>query len=179
MDATLLATLAEVVRARAPHAIAGYAPIGGEPGGPALPEVLSGGGVPVLLPVLRDDLDLDWAPYHGPQSLHPGPRGLREPDTPRLGVSAIAGVDLVVVPALAVDVTGVRLGRGGGSYDRALARVPESTLVVALLYDGELVDRLPADPHDRPVRAVVTPSAGLVVLPAVVPHTPAGRAGGP
>lgn len=64
------------------------------------------------------------------------------------------------MPAVAVDRTGLRLGRGGGSYDRALARVGPAILTVALLYDGELVSRLPAEPHDQRVRAAVTPSGG-------------------
>jgi 5-formyltetrahydrofolate cyclo-ligase len=84
---------------------------------------------------------------------------------PRLGVGAIARAWLVVVPAVAVDRRGVRLGRGGGSYDRALARVPPGTEVVALLHDGELVDLVPSEPHDRRVRAVITPARGLVRLP--------------
>lgn len=58
---------------------------------------------------------------------------------------------------------GRRLGRGGGSYDRALARVPVGTFVCTLLYDGELLDRVPAEPHDRTVTAVVTPG-GLTRL---------------
>jgi len=113
----------------------------------------------VLLPVLRPDSDLDWAPA-GP--LEAASRGLREPTTPRLGADAIAGCDVVLVPALLVDRHGNRLGRGGGSYDRALARA--RGLTVALLYDGELVDALPAEPHDVRVQAVVTPSGGLVRL---------------
>ena len=56
---------------------------------------------------------------------------------------------------------GVRLGRGGGSYDRALARA--TGLVVALLHDGELLDRLPREPHDLPVHAVALPG-GVTVL---------------
>ena len=71
---------------------------------------------------------------------------------------------MVVVPAVAVDRAGVRLGRGGGSYDRVLARVPPGVPVIALLYDGELCAALPAGPHDRRVTAVVTPSAGFVPL---------------
>jgi 5-formyltetrahydrofolate cyclo-ligase len=68
----------------------------------------------------------------------------------------------VLVPALAVDHRGQRLGRGGGSYDRALARVGERVPVVALLFDGELIDQVPAEPHDRPVSAVALPSQGIV-----------------
>ncbi len=117
----------------------------------------------VLLPVLLPDLDLDWAPDDGGYRPGSGP-GVLEPGTPRLGVEAVASVALVVVPALAVDRRGVRLGQGGGSYDRALARVPGSTLVVALLQPGELVDVLPRADHDRPVDAVIT-TAGVVRLP--------------
>ncbi|MGH3743069.1 MAG: 5-formyltetrahydrofolate cyclo-ligase, partial [Micromonosporaceae bacterium] len=53
-----------------------------------------------------------------------------------------------------------RLGRGGGSYDRALARLAPGTPVIALLYDDELIRQLPTQPHDRRVTAVITPSAG-------------------
>ncbi|MFI6825068.1 5-formyltetrahydrofolate cyclo-ligase [Micromonospora sp. NPDC050187] len=155
--------LVDLVRRLRPRRITGYVPVGSEPGGD-LPEVLRAAlppGAELLLPVLRDDLDLDWAGYTGPGGLVAAGRGMREPAGPRLGRAAVAGAELVVVPALAVDRRGIRLGRGGGSYDRALARVSAGTPTVALLHDGELVDRLPAEPHDRPVRAVVTPTGGL------------------
>jgi 5-formyltetrahydrofolate cyclo-ligase len=156
------AELLALVCATRPAVIASYVPMANEPGGADLPEVLAAHGR-LLLPVLRTDLDLEWAYFAGPDSLSPGP--LREPAGPRLGLAAIGRADLVVVPAVAVDRAGVRLGRGGGSYDRALARVRPDALVVALLYDGELVDALPAEPHDARVGAVVLPSAGLVQLP--------------
>ncbi|XTZ14019.1 5-formyltetrahydrofolate cyclo-ligase [Micromonospora echinospora] len=155
--------LVDLVRRLRPRRITGYVPVGSEPGGD-LPELLRAAlpaGTELLLPVLRDDLDLDWARYTGPGGLVAAGRGMREPAGPRLGRAAVAGAELVVVPALAVDRRGIRLGRGGGSYDRALARVPAGAWTVALLHDGELVDRLPAEPHDRPVRAVVTPTGGL------------------
>ena len=79
----------------------------------------------------------------------------------RLGVDAVREASLVIVPAVAVDRSGVRLGRGGGSYDRVLARLDRVTLTVALLYDGELVESVPAEPHDRAVQAAITPSGGL------------------
>jgi 5-formyltetrahydrofolate cyclo-ligase len=91
-----------------------------------------------------------------------GPRGLREPGGPRLGVAAVTSVDLLLVPALAVGRDGTRMGRGGGSYDRVLARLPEpGPLVVALLHDGEDVPAVPAEPHDRRVHAVITPTGGF------------------
>ena len=150
----LLAT-AEVRRAAT---VTAYVSLDGEPGTGPLLDALRGSGKRVLLPVLLPDGDLDWAPYDGPDGLVPASRGLLEPTGPRLGPDAVATADVVLVPALAVDRTGMRLGRGGGSYDRALARVPVGTFVCALLYDGELLDRVPHDDHDRTVTAVVTPS---------------------
>jgi 5-formyltetrahydrofolate cyclo-ligase len=158
-DAAIRTALAALARGRS--RITGYVPLPGEPGGADLPAVLADAVAPgeLLLPVLGADLDLDWARYTG--DLVRAARGLREPAGPRLGVDAVASADLVVVPAVAVDRQGTRLGRGGGSYDRALARVGRGVLVVAALYDGELVDRLPAQAHDRPVGAVVTPTGGF------------------
>ncbi|MFF5079646.1 5-formyltetrahydrofolate cyclo-ligase [Actinoplanes sp. NPDC000266] len=146
------------VRSEHPSTIAAYVPIGTEPGGPGLITALAA-EARVLLPVLRPDNDLDWAEYSG--SLESGPHGLLSPPGPRLGVSGIGEAGLVLVPALAVDRRGLRLGRGGGSYDRALSRVSSGALVVALLHDGELLAEVPAEPHDRPVHGVITPHGGL------------------
>lgn len=98
-------------------------------------------GPDALLPVVLPDGDLDWERAGEPGRL--------------LGRDAVAGCDVVLVPALAVDRRGVRLGRGGGSYDRALRRA--TGFVVALLHPGELVADLPAEPHDVPVPAVALP----------------------
>ncbi len=145
--------------------VAAYVPLSAEPGGPDLPDALRDAGADVLLPVLLPDNDLDWAAHTG--ELVPAARGLREPAGARLGVDAIARAALVIVPAVAVDRRGVRLGRGGGSYDRTLARVPVGVPIVALLHDGELLDEVPAEPHDRLVSAVVTPSGGWCDLPYI------------
>jgi 5-formyltetrahydrofolate cyclo-ligase len=153
-------TLLSLVRRVRPSTIAAYAPIGGEPGGSDLPSVLAA-IAEVLLPVVLPDGDLDWAAYRG--SLVTGPRGLLQPPGPRLGVEAVRHATLVVVPALAVDRSGMRLGRGGGSYDRVLARLAADVLTVALLNDGELLDAVPAEEHDRPVWAVITPGGGLTL----------------
>jgi 5-formyltetrahydrofolate cyclo-ligase len=138
--------------------VAAYTSIGSEPPTGELLPALRAAGLRVLLPVLRPDSDLDWAAYTGPASLSRGPRGLREPAGPRLGREAVARAQVILVPALAVDVRGVRLGRGGGSYDRALARVPAGWFIAALLYDGEVLRQVPAEPYDRPVTAAVTPT---------------------
>jgi 5-formyltetrahydrofolate cyclo-ligase len=157
-SASLQAALLALVRAQRPSTIAAYVPVGSEPGGSDLPSVLASAGR-LLLPVLLDSGDLDWAAYE--ESLSTGPRGLRQPTGERLGADAVREASLVIVPAVAVDRSGVRLGRGGGSYDRVLVRLDRVTLTVALLYDGELVESVPAEPHDRTVQAVITPSGGL------------------
>jgi 5-formyltetrahydrofolate cyclo-ligase len=144
--------------------VAAYVSVGTEPDTRALIFALWKRGSYVLLPVLRPDADLDWASYEGPDSLAAGPRGLLEPAEPRRGVNAITSADVVIAPALAVDPTGMRLGRGGGSYDRALARVGGSVLTLALLYDGELIERVPAGPHDQPVAGVALPGQGITRL---------------
>jgi 5-formyltetrahydrofolate cyclo-ligase len=140
--------------------VAAYVPMVGEPGGPGLVEALATAVPELLLPVLRPDFDLDWAAHAG--AFAPGhlPK-LSEPVGIRLGPEAIATAGLVLVPALAVDGTGARLGRGGGSFDRALARVPAGVPVVAVLYPDEILPAVPAEPHDRPVTAALTPH-GLI-----------------
>jgi 5-formyltetrahydrofolate cyclo-ligase len=141
--------------------VAAYLSFGTEPDTLNLVEHLRSRGVRVLVPVLRGDLELDWTEY-GDNTRNAQNSGRSwQPDGPLLGLDAVAGADAVVVPALAVDAHGMRLGRGGGSYDRALARVPRDRLVLALLYDGECPVPLPAEPHDRPVTAVATPGKVL------------------
>ena len=144
--------------------IAAYYSVGAEPDTRGLLFALWKRGSYVLLPLLRPDGDLDWASYEGPDSLVPGPRGLRQPAEPPRGVDAVARADAVLVPALAVDAAGRRLGRGGGSYDRALARVGPLVPLIALIYDDELVEQVPAEGHDVPVRATASPRAGLTLL---------------
>jgi 5-formyltetrahydrofolate cyclo-ligase len=136
--------------------VAAYVSVGREPGTGPLIEALVASGRRVILPVLRGDNDLDWAVYDG--HLVTAARGLLQPGGEPLGVAAVATADVVLTPGLAVDPTGMRLGRGGGSYDRALGRVPVGTFTCTLLHDGELLDSVPAEPHDRPVSAAVTPS---------------------
>ncbi|MET8559368.1 5-formyltetrahydrofolate cyclo-ligase [Streptomyces flaveolus] len=154
--------LPELARART---AAAYVSVGGEPGTLALLDALRARGVRVLLPVLLPDNDLDWGEYAGPDSLarvrHGGKMALFEPSGPRLGPDAVTDADVVLLPGLAVDARGMRLGRGGGSYDRVLARLERAGAdprLVVLLYDTEVVARVPAEAHDKPVHAVVTPS---------------------
>jgi 5-formyltetrahydrofolate cyclo-ligase len=152
-----LLALPEVAGLPAGSTVACYVAGRHEPGTALLIGALSGRGLRVLLPVVLPDLDLDWAVDGEQRSAGLGPRVL-EPVGPRLGVDAVADAAVVITPALAVDRRGRRLGQGGGSYDRALARRRPDAFVVALLHDGEIWDDdLPADAHDQPVHAAVTP----------------------
>ncbi|ANH91971.1 MULTISPECIES: 5-formyltetrahydrofolate cyclo-ligase [unclassified Streptomyces] len=154
--------LPELAQART---VAAYVSVGTEPGTLALLDALRARGVRVLLPALLPDNDLDWGAYAGEGSLarvrHGGRMALFEPAGQRLGPDAVTAADVVLLPGLAADGRGMRLGRGGGSYDRVLARLERAQArpaLVVLLYDREVVGHVPAEPHDRPVQAVVTPS---------------------
>lgn len=145
-----------------PATVCAYWPVGSEPGGPELVNGLRRRGWRVLLPVVDRPraaaTALDWSEYTGQAALRSGPLGLREPAGPRLGAAAIAAADLVLVPALAVDHRGVRLGRGGGYYDRTLPLATPGTPLVAVVRDDEVLAQLPAEPHDVRVTAILTPS---------------------
>ncbi len=168
---TLRAAILAMSEASQARVIAAYVSFGAEPDTRETLEAWRERGIEILLPVLLADADLDWARYDGPHFLTPNARGLLEPSGPRLGRSAIAGADLVLAPALAVDAaTGVRLGRGGGSYDRALARVPAGRPIVTMLYDGEVLDGVPAAAHDRPVDIALTPSQTYRFEPRALPR---------
>jgi 5-formyltetrahydrofolate cyclo-ligase len=156
-DSERIATaLLEASPLRRAATVAAYVSIGHEPGTGPLLEALRAAGKRVVLPVLQRDGDLDWAVHEG--ELVPVGRGLLEPPGPCLGPDAVATADVVLTPGLAVAADGTRLGRGGGSYDRALARVPLGTFTCTLLHDEEYPVAVPVAPHDRRVTAVAQPS---------------------
>ena len=145
-----------------------YVPVGSEPGSISLIDSLARRDVRVLLPVARQDangipLPLQWGRYR-PGELVKARFGLREPAEPWEPVDAIAAATVVLVPALAVDRSGVRLGRGAGFYDRSLPLADPAANLVAVVRDDELVDRLPAEPHDVRMTHALTPRQGLVPL---------------
>jgi 5-formyltetrahydrofolate cyclo-ligase len=141
------------------HTFAAFVPDPSEPGHGRLPGVFTRLGARVLLPVVPPGGgELTWAVDTG--RLAPGRFGLLEPVGPRLGATAIGAADVVVVPAVAVARDGVRLGRGGGYYDRALRHARPGAVLVAVVFDDEFLDELPVEPHDHRVDAVVTPSGG-------------------
>ncbi|NUS10713.1 MAG: 5-formyltetrahydrofolate cyclo-ligase [Streptomyces sp.] len=141
--------------------VAAYVSMGSEPGTGPLIDALREAGTRVLLPVLLPDNDLDWAEYRGHDALLRSTRGLFEPTGPRLGPEAVTGAQAILLPGLAVDAHGVRLGRGGGSYDRALSRIERAgthPALVVVLYAHEVIDEVPAEAHDRAVDAALTPA---------------------
>lgn len=142
-------TLPELAGARA---VAAYWPVTQEPDVAPLLLALHAAGVRVLLPLGTGA----WATFDG--RLQPGRWGLSEPLGPAADLTA---ADVLLAPALAVDRAGTRLGRGGGFYDRALARAPRLR-AYAVVYDAEVVAELPVEPHDRRVRGALTPSGVLV-----------------
>lgn len=153
--------------------VCAYVPVGSEPGSLDLLDVLLRCAGRVLLPVARtgpqqgsDDtpLPLQWGEYQ-PGHLVTARWGLLEPAEPWLGPSALAEAGLIVLPALAVDRRGVRLGRGRGFYDRSLPARNPRALLVAMVRDEELVDELPSEPHDVPMTHALTPRGGLLALP--------------
>jgi 5-formyltetrahydrofolate cyclo-ligase len=147
--------------------VCAYLPFGTEPGTTAFVDALADGGARVLLPVIRPEPGpLDWAEYTGEAGLVPSRfRGIREPGGERLGAEAVGAAELVLVPALAVDRRGVRLGRGAGHYDRSLVFAAADAVLLAVVRDEELVGRLPGEPHDVRMTGALTPGRGVVELP--------------
>lgn len=148
--------------------VCAYVPVRGEPGSTGLLDALAQRGIRVLLPVAHsadDDtpLPLLWGAYR-PGSLVRARFGLLEPAQPWLPAQELGHADLVLLPALAVDRRGTRLGRGAGFYDRSLALRRPGTPLIAVVRDEELLDELPTEPHDVPMTHALTPGRGVVVL---------------
>ncbi|MEB3031626.1 5-formyltetrahydrofolate cyclo-ligase [[Mycobacterium] nativiensis] len=154
--------------------ICAYVPVGSEPGSTAMLDGLVQRGIRVLLPVVRTDDDgsplaLMWGAYQPMQgtALFSARFGLLEPVPPWLPAEAVAEADLVLIPALAVDRRGMRLGRGAGFYDRSLPLHRPGVPLVAVVRDTELLPddvELPAEPHDVPMTHALTPGLGPVEL---------------
>ena len=154
VEAAALAAHVAALDVRPDQTVCAFLPVGSEPGDASW---LDGLRCRVLLPIVTGDSPLDWAVHTG--ALVPAGLGLLEPAGPRLGASAIAGASLVLVPALAVSVSGVRLGKGKGHYDRSLPLVKAP--LVAVVRDVEVLADVPAEPHDVLMNGVLTPSVGL------------------
>jgi 5-formyltetrahydrofolate cyclo-ligase len=114
-------------------------------------------GLRILLPVSREDGLLDWTTGDGETETE-GLFGLPEAVGELLGPIAINDVDLIIIPAAAVDASGMRMGWGRGYFDKTLGSMEKCPPVYAVLYDSEVVDEVPRERHDQPVDGAVTPT---------------------
>jgi 5-formyltetrahydrofolate cyclo-ligase len=123
-------------------------------------------GIRVLLPITRNDGLLDWAVAEPGGDITEGLFGLPEPVGEVLGPIAVNDVDLLIIPAAAVDRTGMRLGWGRGYFDKTIGSMERCPPVYAVVYDTEFVDEVPRDVHDQPVTGIVTPTRIHTFAPA-------------
>jgi len=144
--------------------VTAYFSVGDEPETGPLLAGLRALGVTILLPIVTPHRILDWAEYSDGETRQAG-FGLREPTGRALGPDAIQSAGLIICPGVAASPRGDRLGRGGGYYDGALSRALPSSLRCLLLYDDEVLESVPAEPHDQPVDIVVTPRRLLHASP--------------
>ncbi|WP_210507115.1 5-formyltetrahydrofolate cyclo-ligase [Naasia sp. SYSU D00057] len=117
-------------------------------------------GIRALLPISRDDGLLDWTVWDGSEE-DIGLFGLPEPVGDLLPPYAINDVDLILVPAAAVDERGVRMGWGRGYFDKTLGSMENCPPVYAVVFDSEVIDEVPRERHDQPVNGAVTPTRVL------------------
>ena len=123
-------------------------------------------GIRVLLPITRKDGLLDWIVATPDGDITEGMFGLPEPVGEVLGPIAVNDVDLMVIPAAAIDRRGMRLGWGRGFFDKTIGSMERCPPVYAVVYDSEVLDEVPSDRHDQPVTGVVTPTQTLTLAPA-------------
>lgn len=161
-EAIALHMLAVPLVARA-RRIACYLSMPSEPGTAPLLSALHDRGIEVVVPITLADHCLDWVVHDPAAPVVRSSLGIPEPDGRRLGADVLTGCSAVVVPALAVDHVGHRLGRGAGYYDRALATV--TAPLCALVFTHELLPEVPHASHDVAVQMAVTPSGLFHVLP--------------
>ncbi len=110
-----------------------------------------------LFPVVRRKT-MTACPYEGNDKMHRGKFNIPEPTThPYTG-----HIDMVLVPGVAFDKSGNRLGRGGGYYDRFIACLGRNTTLVGVGYDFQLVDKVPASRRDKKMQYIITPTNGVV-----------------
>lgn len=144
--------------------VCAYVPVRGEPGSVAIADALRAAGSRVLLPVTREPGPLYWGEYTGVRALRPARYGLLEPEGPTLSPEAVVAAELILVPALAVDRRGVRLGQGAGYYDRTLGLADPAAKFMVVVRDDEVVDHLPEEPHDIRMPWALTPATGPIPL---------------
>ena len=111
----------------------------------------------LLLPVTHRN-GMTANPYEGNDKMHRGKVGIPEPTTPPFE----GNIDIIIVPAVAFDKEGNRLGRGGGYYDRFLKKQTHAT-IIGVGYDFQLVDEVPVRKHDQKMHRIILPSQTIQV----------------
>lgn len=137
--------------------IAAYLPMGGELDPRPLMQALRKNGNSICLPVcINEDAPLVFRRYRHNDALLPDDMGIAAPRATAQQVTP----DIVLLPLLAFDGQGHRLGRGGGFYDRTLAELKKRSdcRFIGLAFDMQMVDKCPIAPHDEALHAVLTPS---------------------
>jgi 5-formyltetrahydrofolate cyclo-ligase len=153
LASSLCVHLAELCLKNGATRVACYLAFGNEPDTELFIDWAIENAIEVVLPISNEDGSLSWVIFEGESA--PGIFGFAEP----VGLNTdLVGTDIIFIPALAVDQTGQRIGKGKGYYDRALATLENVAPVVAVVYEEELLERIPTENHDHPVDAVVTPS---------------------
>lgn len=153
----ITAQLITLVTGRGARSVSCYMPVAGEPDTSAFLAWTREQGIDVLLPAAREDGLLDWIRPSWEGNVR-GAFGIPEPLGECLSPLAVGDVDLMLVPACAVDRSGVRLGWGRGFFDRNLGSMDQSPPVFAIVHDEEVFETLPSELHDIPVTGIVTPT---------------------
>ncbi len=145
--------LAELCLANGVKRVTCYLPFGNEPDTELFIDWALDNQIDVLLPVSKTDGTLDWVNFDGDTKV--GIFGFHEATGTPVEPT---NIDLAIIPALAVDAKGIRLGKGKGFYDRALLKFEPTPPIVAVVFDSEILNQVPAEAHDQPVDAAVTPT---------------------
>jgi 5-formyltetrahydrofolate cyclo-ligase len=164
-DAALTEQLTRLVRETGARSLTAYLSTPDEPGTRDFLRWADESGIRILLPISREDGLLDWAPYDG-EDEEQDVLGMPTPSSDVLGPIAINDVDLILVPAACIARDGMRLGWGRGYFDKTLGSMEGGPPVYAVIYDDELIDTVPTEPHDMPVDGVVMPSGVVTFSPA-------------
>ena len=150
----LTANLLELVSQLDAQSVALYLSFGTEPSTTDFISSLLKNGIEVLVPKVLPDETLAWYKWDG-VSATTSNLGMKEPDESKLQAVSIQETDLLLIPALAVDRMGNRLGRGKGYFDRELSTL-SSSKVYAVCFEDEVLESLPSEDHDQRVSGVVT-----------------------
>ncbi|WP_308799112.1 5-formyltetrahydrofolate cyclo-ligase [Agromyces silvae] len=153
----LTARLRELVAETGATSLSCYLSMPAEPDTRPFVNWAEASGIRVLFPVTREDGLLDWTVGED-ETERLGLAGVPEAEGELLGPMAINDVDLIIVPAAAIDRTGMRLGWGRGYFDKTLGSMGKCPPVYAVVFEREFVESVPRELHDQPVNGVVTPT---------------------